>query len=79
MKGYISMKYEARLLSACLLATSLFGCGLMIYPDVNDDPAKNNKAAFQQDALDCAKAYPTVESGSHIKQRINCMHLKGWR
>jgi hypothetical protein len=78
MKGYISMQYQARLLSACLLATSLFGCGSLIYPDVNDDPAKNNKPTFQRDALDCAKAYPTVDSGAQIRQRIGCMNLKGW-
>jgi hypothetical protein len=51
----------------------------MIYPNVNIDPSKNNKATFQRDALDCAKAYPSVDSGAHIKQRIGCMNLKGWR
>jgi hypothetical protein len=51
----------------------------MIYADVNIDPSKNNKAAFQLDAIDCAKAYPYVDSGAHIKQRIGCMNLKGWR
>jgi hypothetical protein len=51
----------------------------MVYPDVNVDPSKSNKATFQQDALDCAKAYPYVDSGAHIKQRISCMNLKGWR
>ena len=61
---------------ALLVGAIFMGCSL--YPDVNDDPAKNNKATFQRDALDCAKAYPTVESGSHIKQRIGCMNLKGW-
>jgi hypothetical protein len=59
-----------------LLSYVLFGCSL--YPDVNKDPAKNNKATFQQDALDCAQAYPEADSGVHIKQRISCMNLKGW-
>ena len=59
-----------------LLGFSLVGCSL--YPDVNADPAKNNKATFQRDALDCAQAYPESSSGAHIKQRISCMNLKGW-
>ncbi|AGG32873.1 hypothetical protein D521_0303 [beta proteobacterium CB] len=54
----------------------LMGCSL--YPDVNTDPAKNNKATFRQDALDCAQSYPESGSGTHIKQRIGCMNLKGW-
>ena len=54
----------------------LVGCSL--YPDVNKDPAKNNKATFQRDALDCAQAYPEAGSGVNIKQRISCMNLKGW-
>lgn len=78
MRGCISKRYQARLLSASLVALSLFGCGLLIYPDVNSDPAKNNQATFQRDAVDCAKAYPTVDSGAYIKQRIACMKLKGW-
>jgi hypothetical protein len=73
------MRYKTRLLSTFLLACFLFGCGSLIYPDVIDDPAKNNKATFQRDALDCAKAYPSVDSGAYIKQRIGCMNLKGWR
>ena len=59
-----------------LLTFSLLGCS--IYPDVNTDPAKNNKATFQRDAIDCAKSYPEISSGAHIKQRIACMNLKGW-
>jgi len=60
-----------------LLAGSiLMGCSL--YPDVNTDPAKNNKTTFQRDALDCAQSYPESGSGAHIKQRIGCMNLKGW-
>jgi hypothetical protein len=73
------MQYKTRLLIDCLLVTSLFGCGSMIYPDVNVDPVKNNKATFQQDALDCAKSYPYVDSGAHVKYHIACMNLKGWQ
>ncbi len=54
-----------------------FGCSS--YPDVNDDPVKNNKATFRQDALACAQSYPESGSGIHVKQRIGCMNLKGWR
>ena len=54
----------------------LYGCSL--YPDVNKDPAKNNKATFQRDAIDCAQAYPEAGSGVHVRQRIHCMNLKGW-
>jgi uncharacterized membrane protein len=62
---------------ALLLSSILVGCSL--YPDVNTDTAKNNKATFRQDALDCAQAYPESGSGTHVKQRISCMNLKGWR
>lgn len=61
---------------ALLLLFSLFGCSL--YPNVNIDPTKNNKATLQSDAIDCAKSYPEISSGAHIKQRIACMNLKGW-
>ena len=61
---------------ALLAGSILMGCSL--YPDVNSDPAKNNKATFRQDALDCAQSYPESASGTHIKQRIGCMNLKGW-
>jgi len=64
-------------LGSLFLLAALFGCSL--YPDVNSDPAKNNKATFQRDALDCAKAYPEAGSGVHVKQRIACMNLKGWK
>ena len=61
---------------ALLVGSILMGCSL--YPDVNTDPAKNNKATFRQDALDCAQSYPESGSGAHVKQRISCMNLKGW-
>ncbi|AKD24638.1 hypothetical protein CL55_00003050 [Polynucleobacter duraquae] len=61
----------------CFILT-LFGCGSIIYPDINKDPAKNNIATFRRDAIDCAGAYPESGSGIHIKQRIGCMNLKGW-
>lgn len=60
-----------------LLSYVLLGCSL--YPDVNQDSAKNNKATFRRDAIECAQAYPESGSGTHVKQRISCMNLKGWR
>ena len=59
-----------------LLILGLLACSS--YPDVNKDPAKNNKATFQRDAIDCAQSYPESGSGAHVKQRIACMNLKGW-
>ncbi len=69
-------QYLTGAIFALLAASILIGCSL--YPDENTDPAKNNKATFRQDALDCAKSYPESSSGSHVKQRIGCMNLKGW-
>ena len=59
-----------------LVDSTLMGCSS--YPDVNADPAKNNKVTFRKDALDCAQSYPEAASGIHVKQRIGCMNLKGW-
>jgi hypothetical protein len=72
------VKLVAGIFSAFFATTFLFGCGSMTYPDMNVDPAKNNKATFQRDAIDCAKSYPESSSGVHIKLRIGCMNLKGW-
>ena len=79
MGNHRLLQPNIRLLIASFVAIFSFGCGSMAYPDVNVDPAKNNKVTFQRDALDCAKAYPVVDSGAHIRQRISCMNLKGWR
>ena len=76
MKSFASPHNPLKALATLLAASVLLACSS--YPDVNRDPAKNNKATFQQDALDCAKAYPETGSGVHIKQRIGCMNLKGW-
>ena len=61
-----------------ILFAIVAGCSSMRYPDVNEDPAKNNKATFRKDALDCAQAYPEAGGGVHVPQRIACMNLKGW-
>jgi hypothetical protein len=69
-------QYLTKVTITLLVGSILMGCSL--YPDVNTDPAKNNKATFRQDALDCAQSYPESGSGVNIKQRIGCMNLKGW-
>ena len=71
------MRNMLKALMGVLIVATLAACSL--YPDVNSDPAKNNKATFQRDAIDCAQSYPESGSGVHIKQRIGCMNLKGWR
>jgi hypothetical protein len=70
------MQTTLKVLIGFWIAMTLLACSL--YPDVNKDPAKNNKASFQRDAIDCAQAYPESGSGVHVKQRISCMNLKGW-
>ena len=77
MRGVASIRTALKTLIGFLIATALLACSS--YPDVNSDPAKNNKTTFQQDAIDCAQAYPEAGSGVHVKQRISCMNLKGWR
>lgn len=76
MRFSIYRKFLFRIHPSLLIIFILLGCSL--YPDVNSDPAKNNKATFQRDAMDCAQAYPESGSGVHVKQRISCMNLKGW-
>ena len=66
-----------KVLLSLIAGLALVACSS--YPDVNVDPAKNNKLTFQRDALDCAQAYPEAGSGVHIKERIGCMKLKGWQ
>ena len=70
------MQSRFKFLASLLIATVLFACSS--YPEVNIDPAKNNKATFQRDAIDCAKSYPESGSGVHVKERIACMNIKGW-
>jgi hypothetical protein len=76
MKGLSSLHLPLKLSASLLMGSLLLACHS--YPQVNRDPAKNNKASFQRDALDCARAYPESSSGAHVKQRIGCMNLKGW-
>lgn len=64
-------------INSALIMGALTACST--YPDKNIDPAKNTKAIFERDAIECAQAYPEAASGAHVHQRINCMKLKGWR
>lgn len=76
MKAFSVIQNPLKVLMSLGITAILFACSL--YPDVNRDPAKNNKATFQRDAIDCAQSYPESGSGVHVKQRIACMNLKGW-
>lgn len=76
MRAFSSIHSQGKVLLGLWIGAILFGCSS--YPDVNSDPAKNNKATFRQDALDCAQSYPEAGSGVHVKQRIGCMNMKGW-
>jgi len=70
------MQVTLKVLCSFWIVLTLPACSS--YPDVNSDPAKNNKASFQRDAIDCARSYPESGSGVHVKQRIGCMNVKGW-
>lgn len=76
MRGLGLMQSPFKAFAGLLISVALFGCST--YPDVNGNPAKNNKSTFRQDAVECARAYPESSSGTHVKQRIACMNLKGW-
>jgi len=65
MKSVPSIQALLKALSVISIASTLFGCSF--YPDVNRDPAKNNKVTFQRDAVDCAQSYPESGSGVHVK------------
>ena len=70
------MQTTLKVLGGFWIATTLLACSL--YSDVNGDPAKNNKASFQRDGVDCAQSFPESGSKVRVKQRIGCMNLKGW-
>ena len=76
MKAAPLIKRLIQAVAGLMMTIVLFACAS--YPEVNSDPAKNNKATFRRDALDCAQSYPESGSGVHVKQRIACMNLKGW-
>jgi hypothetical protein len=63
---------------ATLLSFFLAAC-VTSFPNVNDDPSKNNKETYNKDMKDCKEDYPEAGSGIHIKQWISCMNLKGWK
>jgi PBP1b-binding outer membrane lipoprotein LpoB len=68
------MKKILTLLLVCIIGFA--GCAN--YPSQNQDPAKNNKATYNNDLKECKEDYPEAGSGVHIRQWINCMKLKGW-
>ena len=56
---------------------SLAACGG--FPTTHPDAAKNNPTNYQIDMKDCTQSYPETPDGVYLKQRINCMKLKGWQ
>ena len=48
-------------------------------PETNQDPAKNNRATFRKDLMECKEDYSEAGSGVHIREWEGCMKLKGWR
>ena len=56
---------------------SMVACASL--PDQNIDPAKNSRANYRKDLLECKEDYPEAGSGVHIRQWEGCMQLKGWR
>jgi hypothetical protein len=71
------MKNKFLLLASSLLAFVLISCAS--FPSENQDPAKNNKATYNKDLKECKEDYPEIPSGTHIRQWIGCMKLKGWK
>ena len=67
------------LLAYFALAISLSLTACVSFPTENQDPAKNNKASYNKDLRECQEDYPEVGSGSHYRQWIGCMNLKGWK
>ncbi len=65
------------LMTLVFLPTLIISCAS--YPSENQDPAKNNKVAYNKDLKECREDYKETQSGIHIHQWINCMKLKGWK
>uniref|UniRef100_B1XTE1 Lipoprotein n=1 Tax=Polynucleobacter necessarius subsp. necessarius (strain STIR1) TaxID=452638 RepID=B1XTE1_POLNS len=61
----------------CLSTMGLVAC--VSFPSENQDPAKNNKTAYNKDLKECKEDYPESGSGVHLRQWMGCMQLKGWK
>ena len=71
------MKKQALKIIQLLSAIGLISCAS--FPSENQDPVKNNKATYNKDLKECKEDYPEAPSGTHIRQWIGCMKLKGWQ
>ncbi len=69
-------KNRLALITQILCASILISCAG--FPSENNDPVRNNKATYNKDLKECKEDYPETPSGTHIRQWINCMKLKGW-
>ncbi|WP_255532106.1 hypothetical protein [Polynucleobacter parvulilacunae] len=65
-----------RILSLMVFAAAMISC--TSFPSINQDPAKNNQISYKKDLKECQEDYQETPSGTHIRQWINCMKLKGW-
>ncbi|MBU3540785.1 hypothetical protein [Polynucleobacter sp. UB-Tiil-W10] len=66
-----------RLMTLFFLPTLIISCAS--FPSENQDPAKNNKVTYNKDLKECKEDYQETPSGTHIRQWIGCMNLKGWK
>ncbi|MBU3606117.1 hypothetical protein IEN92_05055 [Polynucleobacter sp. MWH-Creno-3A4] len=69
-------KYLASVFSLAL-ALGLIACGG--FPTTHPDATKNTPANNKADLKDCAQSYPETPDGVYLKNRIDCMKLKGWQ
>jgi hypothetical protein len=71
------MKIKLTLIAQILCVFILISCAG--FPSENQDLAKNNTVTYNKDFKECKEDYPETSSGTHIRQWIGCMKLKGWR
>ena len=48
-------------------------------PETNQDPVKNNAAAFRKDLKERKEDYSVAGSDVYIREWESCMNLKGWQ
>ena len=62
---------------ATIITSGLVACGG--FPTTHPDTTKNNASIYKTDLQDCKQSYPESPEGVYLKQRINCLKLKGWQ
>lgn len=76
----MSQRLHSRISNLALMLAA-FGAltACVSFPSENQDPAKNNKATYNKDLKECREDYPESGSGTHLRQWMGCMQLKGWK